>query len=84
MYTLKIFKLIKNAVRLILDNFRIVGLLFFGRIQMVRLTFLFILILFLAEKFCFEVIILAYGTDYGPTAGRQEECSLRIRDLTRF
>jgi hypothetical protein len=34
MYTLKIFKLIKNAVRLILDNFHIVGLLLFVRIQM--------------------------------------------------
>jgi hypothetical protein len=30
--SLKIIKLIKNAVHLILDNFRIVGFLFFGRI----------------------------------------------------
>ena len=43
---LKIIKLIKNAVRSILDNFRIVGFLVFGRIPVVRLIFLFILIVF--------------------------------------
>jgi hypothetical protein len=49
--SLKIIKLIKNAVSLILDNFGIVGFLIFGRIpalvyQCSRLTFLFILIVF--------------------------------------
>ena len=43
----KIIKLImKNVVLLILDNFGIIGFLIFGRIPVVRLTSLFILIVF--------------------------------------
>jgi hypothetical protein len=42
--SLKIIKLIKNAVRLILDNFGIVGFLFSAVYQYIHLTFLFILI----------------------------------------
>ena len=41
--TLKIIKLIKNAVSLILDNFGIVGFLVFA-CQWIRLTFLLILV----------------------------------------
>jgi hypothetical protein len=45
--SLKIIKLIiKSAVGLILDNFDIVDFLFFSRIPVVRLTSLFILIIF--------------------------------------
>jgi hypothetical protein len=47
----QIAQIIKNAVRLILDNFGIVGFLFFGRIyQWIRLTSLFTLIIFWAQK----------------------------------
>ena len=43
----KIIKLImKNVVLLILDNFGIIGFLIFGHIPVVRLTSLFILIVF--------------------------------------
>jgi hypothetical protein len=42
--SIKLF--IKNPLRLILDNFGIVGFLFFGRNQWIRLTSLFILIVF--------------------------------------
>jgi hypothetical protein len=43
---LKIIKRIKNSVRLILDNFRIVVYPFSGHIPMVHLTIRFILIVF--------------------------------------
>jgi hypothetical protein len=49
--SLKIIKrIIKNAVRLILDNFGIVGFLFFGRIPVDSSTFLFILIVYFEPK----------------------------------
>jgi hypothetical protein len=74
--SLKIFELIKNAVRLILDNFRIVGLVFFGRIPVDSPHFslhldsifwaqnIFILIVFWDQNILFVL--------YGPTGGRQE------------
>jgi hypothetical protein len=46
----QIAQIIKNAVRLILDNFGIVGFLFFGLYQWIRLTSLVILIIFWAQK----------------------------------
>ena len=61
--------IIKNAVRLILDNFGIVGFLFFGRIPVdlshFSLHFDSIVILNVLKR----SLILAYG----PTGGRQKD-----------
>ena len=51
--SLKIIKLIKNGVRLILDNFGIVGFLVCDRMPVVRLTFLLSLIVFSAQNIIF-------------------------------
>jgi hypothetical protein len=52
--SLKIVKLIKNVVRLILNNFGIVGFLFSAVYQYIRLTFVFVLIVFWAQNILFR------------------------------
>jgi hypothetical protein len=59
--SLKIIKLIKNAVRLILDNFGIVGFLVFGRVPVESSHF--------PPHFILKAVLIL---TYGPTGGRQE------------
>jgi hypothetical protein len=66
--SLKIIQLIiKNAARLILDNFSIVGLLFFGRIPVDSSHFS----LHFESIFMLNVLKRSFILAYSPTGGRQ-------------
>jgi hypothetical protein len=61
--------IIKNAVRLILDNFGIVGFLFFGRIPVDLSHFS----LHFDSIFMLNVLKCSLILAYGPTGGRQKD-----------